>query len=145
MNKTVKKSTKKVVSKKVEKVVEEKTVGKRTTDTAGAKAKAKKIVPTDVQDLVKSVVEICTHAYDLQKPKEKDIQIGEKEKPTVETIHIKIPCNWGKFLHKAQVELYIKHFANKLGFIETGFNMDDAFLNFYLIGPFKSELLQESF
>lgn len=143
-----KQSGKKVVNKNIQPAVVEKepVVQMRVVQDIGTtKSKARKLNPKTPRELMKNIVDICSHAYGVQAPKDKDIIDGDASTVCVNIFPVKMKCNWSKFLHKTQVEMYVKHLANKLGYIEAGFKMEESEISVTLIGPFSPSLLQETF
>lgn len=114
-------------------------------DTVGAKNYAKKTKPGDFKSLEIAIAETCSRAYNINKPKDKDLIIDSAMEQNVSIIPMSIHCNWGRHCHRQQIEMYVKHFARKMGYIEAGFQMDETSVKFNLIGPFAEELLQETF
>ena len=145
---TTKKSTKtkstKTSTKPIEEVEdnkEEETYAeaaiKRLVKKDAAVSKAKKSPkPADATEMANSIADIVSNAYNLTKPKGKDISVSDPEKVNVNRIPISIKTNWGMHCHEYQVKMFVDCFARKMQYEVRNFQLRPDMVIFELYGPF---------
>lgn len=146
--KTTKTSTKKTAEvEEVEEVKEEETyaeaAAKRLAKKEAAVSKAKKTKPTDFKDFAISIADIVSNAYNLTKPKDKDISVSEIEKVALNRIPISLQANWGKHCHEYQVKMFIDCLAHKMQYEVRNFQLRPDVVLFELYGPFPDIKTEE--
>ena len=143
---TVKKSTKKV--EEVEDKKEEETIAeaasKRLARKDAAVSKAKKALkPLDATDMANSIADIVSNAYNLSKPKGKDIAVSAPEEIKLNRIPINMKTNWGMHCHEYQVKMFVDCLAHKMQYEVRNFQLRPDMVIFELYGPFPDIKVEE--
>lgn len=143
---TVKKSTKKV--EEVEDKKEEETIAeaasKRLARKDAAVSKAKKAPkPSDAMDMANSIADIVSNAYNLSKPKGKEITVSAPEEIKLNRIPISMKTNWGMHCHEYQVKMFVDCLAHKMQYEVRNFQLRPDMVIFELYGPFPDIKVEE--
>ena len=143
---TVKKSTKKV--EEVEDKKEEETIAeaasKRLARKDAAVSKAKKAPkPLDAIDMANSIADIVSNAYNLSKPKGKEIIVSAPEEIKLNRIPVSMKTNWGMHCHEYQVKMFVDCFAHKMQYEVRNFQLRPDMVIFELYGPFPDIKVEE--
>lgn len=143
---TVKKSTKKV--EEVEDKKEEETIAeaasKRLARKDAAVSKAKKAPkPSDATDMANSIADIVSNAYNLSKPKGKEITVSAPEEIKLNRIPINMKTNWGMHCHEYQVKMFVDCLAHKMQYEVRNFQLRPDMVIFELYGPFPDIKVEE--
>lgn len=142
---TVKKSTKKVeeVEDKKEETIAE-AASKRLARKDAAVSKAKKAPkPSDATDMVNSIADIVSNAYNLSKPKGKEITVSDPEEIKLNRIPISMKTNWGMHCHEYQVKMFVDCLAHKMQYEVRNFQLRPDMVIFELYGPFPDIKVEE--
>lgn len=142
----VKKSTKKV--EEVEDKKEEETIAeaasKRLARKDAAVSKAKKAPkPSDAIDMTNSIADIVSNAYNLSKPKGKEITVSAPEEIKLNRIPVSMKTNWGMYCHEYQVKMYVDCLAHKMQYEVRNFQLRPNIVIFELYGPFPDIKVEE--
>lgn len=143
---TVKKSTKEV--EEVEDKKEEETIAeaasKRLARKDAAVSKAKKAPkPLDAIDMSNSIADIVSNAYNLSKPKGKEITVSAPEEIKLNRISVSMKTNWGMHCHEYQVKMFVDCFAHKMQYEVRNFQLRPDMVIFELYGPFPDIKVEE--
>ena len=138
--KSTKTSTKKAVKETEVEVEEEdviETAAKRQARKDAAVTKAKKSPkPLNATEMANSIADIVSNAYNLTKPKGKDISVADPEKLTISRIPVSLKTNWGQHCHEYQIKMFVDCFAHKMQYEVRNFQLRPDAVIFELYGPF---------